>query len=88
MAAMSEAAVEVPAGYETLHQEGEFAVFVDSSEIAKLAGNKPALGDRISVHYTGKFLDGEEFDSSYKRERPFIFEVGQGRVISCWDQAF
>ena len=40
------------------------------------------------MHYRGSFENGDEFDSSYKREKPFIFEVGQNRVIKCWDQAF
>ena len=42
----------------------------------------------MAVHYRGSFEDGSEFDSSYKRYRPFTFEIGQGRVIKCWDLAF
>ena len=42
----------------------------------------------MAVHYSGRFPNGEEFDSSYSRQRPFTFEIGVGRVIKCWDQAF
>ena len=81
-------AMDMPDGYEILHQDGEFQVLIDGSDKAKLGGTKPKRGDNISVHYVGKFEDGNEFDSSYKRDRPFVFEVGQSKVISCWDQAF
>ena len=82
------AGMDIPAGYETLHEDGDFKVLIEGSEKAKLGGKRPSVGDRISVHYSGRFEDGDEFDSSYRRERPFVFEVGQARVIACWDQAF
>jgi FKBP-type peptidyl-prolyl cis-trans isomerase FklB len=49
------------------------------------SGNKPALSDRIRVHYTGKLIDGTVFDSSYNRNEPAEFGVGQ--VIPGWTEA-
>ena len=41
------------------------------------------------VHYSGRFdHDSEEFDSSFKRNKPFTFELQANRVIRCWDEAF
>lgn len=45
-----------------------------------------AAGDRISVHYTGKFEDGTVFDSSVERGEPIDFTCGVGMVIPGWDQ--
>lgn len=52
------------------------------------SGNFPAPGDMISVHYTGKLLDGTIFDSSVQRGQPFNFEIGTGQVIKGWDEGF
>lgn len=48
-------------------------------------GPAAAAGDLVSVHYTGWLEDGTEFDSSVGGD-PFQFTLGQGQVISGWDQ--
>ena len=40
------------------------------------------------VHYVGRFEDGDDFDSSFKRNRPFTFEIQKNKVIRCWDDGF
>ena len=49
-------------------------------------GEKPAVGTLITVHYTGKLLDGTVFDSSVERNDPFKFVLGIGQVIPGWDE--
>ena len=41
-------------------------------------------GDQVKVHYTGKFKDGEVFDSSRNRE-PLAFTIGAGQLIPGFD---
>lgn len=55
-------------------------------DIVEGTGPGVAAGDRISVHYTGKFEDGTVFDSSVERGEPIDFTCGVGMVIPGWDQ--
>ena len=48
------------------------------------AGDSPKATDTVKVHYKGMFLDGKEFDSSYKRGEPTEFPLN--RVIPCWTE--
>jgi FKBP-type peptidyl-prolyl cis-trans isomerase FkpA len=53
-------------------------------------GSGPAIknGQTVSVKYTGKFLDGQVFDSSERSGgKPFEFHVGKQEVIPGWDEA-
>lgn len=50
------------------------------------AGEEAKAGDTVSVHYTGKFANGEVFDSSIPRGEPITFTLGAGMVIQGWDQ--
>ncbi|KAB2842454.1 FKBP-type peptidyl-prolyl cis-trans isomerase [bacterium] len=49
-------------------------------------GAKPAQGQRIKVHYTGRLTDGTVFDSSVTRGQPIEFTLGIGQVIKGWDE--
>ena len=51
-------------------------------DIVEGTGPGVAAGDRISVHYTGKFEDGTVFDSSVERGEPIDFTCGVGMVIA------
>lgn len=53
--------------------------------IKKGQGAKPSPEDTVKVHYKGTLLDGKEFDSSYKRNEPAVFQVNQ--VIAGWQEA-
>ena len=41
----------------------------------------PCEGSTVYVHYVGTLLDGQEFDSSRKRGKPFDFVLGSGKEL-------
>ena len=45
----------------------------------------PKTGHMVTVNYSGSLPCGKEFDSSYKKKKPFQFIIGQGNVIQGWD---
>lgn len=49
------------------------------------SGAQPTPTDQVSVHYTGKLIDGTVFDSSVERGAPATFGVTQ--VIPGWVEA-
>ena len=49
-------------------------------------GREALPGNFAKVHYTGWIEGGTQFDSSYGRGAPFVFEVGGGQVITGWDE--
>ncbi len=51
-------------------------------------GKRAEPGDILLVHYTGKFIDGEVFDSSLDRNKMFAFKLGNSEVIAGWEEGF
>lgn len=49
-------------------------------------GPQAVAGKNVSVHYTGTLANGKKFDSSYDRNQPITFVLGQGQVIKGWDE--
>ncbi len=44
-------------------------------------GKKPKTGDRVYIDYLGYFVDGNSFDNTYERGRPFTFTLGANKAI-------
>ena len=41
---------------------------------------------KVHVNYKGTLEDGTEFDSSFKRNEPFVFQIGLRQVILGWEK--
>ncbi len=55
-------------------------------EIKEGTGEQARAGQQVTVHYTGYLTNGQKFDSSVDRGKPFTFTLGTGQVIKGWDQ--
>ena len=67
-----------------------FPLLLNANEIEILSdipGTGPTIVNhsKISVHYRGTLEDGTEFDSSFKRNQPFVFQIGIRKVIPGWE---
>ncbi len=54
-------------------------------ELSVGTGKTPQANSSVSVHYRGQLIDGKEFDSSYRRNKPSTFQVN--KVIKGWTEA-
>jgi FKBP-type peptidyl-prolyl cis-trans isomerase FkpA len=54
------------------------------TQLVEGTGANPKATDKVKVHYRGTLINGEEFDSSYKRGEPAEFPLN--RVIPCWTE--
>ena len=53
--------------------------------VSEGSGATPKATDTVTVNYRGTHIDGTEFDSSFKRNKPASFQVD--RVIRGWTEA-
>jgi peptidylprolyl isomerase len=80
---------KVPEAPDTINANG-YTKTESGLEYADLrmgTGEAPGDGMYVQVEYSG-FLEDRTtlFDSSYKRNDPFMFPLGKGRVIKGWDE--
>ena len=66
-------------GVETTASGIQYEVLKDGT------GEKPKATDNVKVHYEGKLIDGQIFDSSIQRGEPASFGLNQ--VIPGWTEA-
>lgn len=66
-------------GVKTLPSGLQYKVLTEGS------GKTPKETENVTVHYRGTLIDGKEFDSSYKMDKPATFQVNG--VIKGWTEA-
>ncbi len=49
------------------------------------SGEQAKKGDTVTVNYTGTLTNGQKFDSSYDRNAPITFLLGEDKVIKGFD---
>ena len=76
-----------PLPYVWPHENVEFTRTESGLLIADFVvgvGESPKLGQTIGVKYSGYFMDGALFDSSYIDGKPVIFKFVEGGLIQGW----
>lgn len=60
---------------------------LESKDLVVGTGKEAKKGSTVYVNYVGSlWSNGKEFDSSWKRNEPFLFVIGTGEVIQGWDK--
>ncbi len=60
---------------------------LESKDLVVGTGKEAKKGSTVYVNYVGSlWSNGKEFDSSWKRNEPFLFVIGTGEVIKGWDK--
>lgn len=49
-------------------------------------GELAKIGNRVSVHYSGYFIDGKGFSSTYESGKPFTFILGKDDLIAGFQE--
>jgi len=49
------------------------------------SGLQVPSNSKVKVHYEGKLENGEIFDSSLDRKNPYVFKIGENKVIKGWE---
>ncbi len=55
-------------------------------EDLKGKGTKPVTGSRVTVNYSGYFIDGRSFSSTYDMGKPFTFTLGKDELIAGFQE--
>ena len=69
------------AGVQTLPSGLEYKVVASGPA----GGASPKPGDVVKVHYEGKLISGEVFDSSFARNKPMLMPLDG--LVSAWMEA-
>jgi peptidylprolyl isomerase len=60
---------------------------LETKDLVVGTGKEAKKGSTVYVNYVGALWStGKEFDSSWKRNEPFLFVIGTGEVIKGWDK--
>ncbi|MGV3631188.1 MAG: peptidylprolyl isomerase [Bacteroidota bacterium] len=74
---------EVKKTYPKAQQSASGLIYIIENEGT---GEKPKDGSKLSVHYTGTFMDGTKFDSSRDRGAPMEFQYKVQRMVPGFEE--
>ena len=67
-------------------QKKGVSMALEKIDLVPGSGETLAPGMTVTLHYKGYLDDGTVFDSSYQRDQPFTFLLGQNSVIQGWEE--